>query len=128
MAQPGSGLDLERRAALWWRAVDPDVAVTHALAAHDDELAGEIAASVWLDLVLAGRGDTARRIATAVPDAVTQAAELHLAKAFVAAEQGAIDVARVELGAAQSVSERLAGSARARFEMRATVVRAVRGP
>ena len=122
LAGPESGLALEHRAALWWRDVDPDVAVTHALAAGDDELAGDIAASVWLDLVLAGRGDTARRIATAVPDGVPQAAELRLAKAFVAAEQGAIDVARDELRAARSVSERLAGSARAQFEMRATVV------
>ena len=74
LAGPESGLALEHRAALWWRDVDPDVAVTHALAAGDDELAGDIAASVWLDLVLAGRGDTARRIATAVPDGVPQAA------------------------------------------------------
>ncbi len=122
LAEPGSGRELERRAALWWRAVDPDVAVTHALAAHDEELAGDIAASVWLDLVLAGRGDTARRIAAAVPDGVTRSAELHLARAFVAAEQGAIDVARVELGAARGVSGRLDASARAQFEMRATVV------
>ena len=110
LAEPGSGRDLERVAALWWRDVDPDVAVMHALAARDDDLAGEIAAAVWLDLVLAGRGDTARRIATAVPNSVPQAAELHLAKAFVAAEQGAIDVARVELGAARSVADRLAAS------------------
>ena len=121
-ARLGSGLELERRAALWWRDVDPDVAVTHALAARDGELAGEIAGSVWLDLVLAGRGDTARRIAQAVPDDVTQAAELHLAQAFVAAERGAIDVARVELAAARSVSGRLDGPARVQFEMRATVV------
>jgi LuxR family maltose regulon positive regulatory protein len=122
LAEPGSGREPERAAALWWRAVDPDVAVTHALAARDDELAGEIATSVWLDLVLAGRGDTARRIATAVPKSVTQAAELHLATAFVAAEQGAIDVARVELGEARKVSARLATAARAQFEMRASVV------
>ncbi|HSF97151.1 MAG TPA: LuxR C-terminal-related transcriptional regulator [Ornithinibacter sp.] len=122
LAEPGSGRELERRAASWWRDVDPDVAVTHALAARDDELAGEIAAAAWLELVLAGRGETARRIAAAVPDGVSQAAELHLAMAFVAAEQGAIDVARVELGAARGVSDRLAGPARAQFEMRATVV------
>ena len=38
------GTAAQRRAALWWRAVDPEVAVMHALAAKDDELAGDIAA------------------------------------------------------------------------------------
>ena len=47
--------DLELRAARWWRPVDPAAAVAHALAAGDDELAGEVVSSAWLDLMLAGR-------------------------------------------------------------------------
>ncbi|WP_141845355.1 LuxR C-terminal-related transcriptional regulator [Humibacillus xanthopallidus] len=122
LARPHSAQAAERRAALWWRSVDPDVAVSHALAARDDELAGEIAASVWLDLVLAGQSDTARRLAAAVPDDVTDAAELHLATAFVTAEEGAVDVARLELERARELSHRLPPSARTQFEMRATVI------
>jgi LuxR family maltose regulon positive regulatory protein len=112
----------ERRAALWWQGMDPDIAVTHALAAHDDELAGGIASAAWLDLALAGRAETAYRMATTVPEGVTAAAELHLAKAFVAAEQAAIDVARAELSTARTVCARLPAPARAQFEMRATVI------
>ena len=114
--------ELERRAALWWRDVDADVAVTHALAAHADELAGEIVASAWLGVALGGRADTCKRMAAAVPDHVRSAAESHLALAFVAAEEGAIDVARAELAAARRLSGRLAGADLARFEMRAAVI------
>ncbi len=113
---------LERRAALWWRAVDADRAVTHALAAHDDELAGDIAASSWLPLVLAGSSDTARRMAAAVPGTVRSAAELHLALAFVATQQGALDAATAELSAARRVSDRLEAAEKASWEVRAAVI------
>ena len=114
--------ELERRAARWWRNADPAIAVTHALAAHDGELAGEIASQAWLGLTLAGRGSTAGRIADEVPAEVTQAAELHLARAFVAAERGSIDVAGVELNEARQVSSRLDEASRAGFEIRATMI------
>ncbi len=122
LESPDSASEVERRAALWWRFQDPDRAVTHALAAHLDELAGEIVASSWLDLVLAGRADTARRMAAAVPDGVRSAAELHLARAWVATQRGALDVAGAELAAARRVSGRLEGAAAARFEVRAAVI------
>ena len=121
-AQAARSEELERRAALWWREADPAIAVTHALAAHDGELAGEIASQAWLGLVLAGRSDTAVKIADEVPAEVTQAAELHLARAFVAAERGSVDVAGVELREARVVSSRLDGASRAGFELRATMI------
>ncbi len=114
--------ELELRAARWWRPVDPAVAVSHALAAGDNELAGEVASSAWLDLMLAGRADTVTRIVDSVPAGVTLAAELTLARAFVAADKGAFDAARVELNLARHESSRLEGAARDRFEVRATMV------
>lgn len=114
--------ELERRAAGWWREADPAIAVTHALAAHDGELAGEIASQAWLELILAGRVDTAERIADEVPAEVTQASELQLARAFVAAERGSIHDARGELNEARRVSSRLDDASRAGFEIRATMI------
>jgi LuxR family transcriptional regulator, maltose regulon positive regulatory protein len=114
--------ELELRAARWWRPVDPAVAVSHALAAGDNELAGEVASSAWLELMLAGRADTVTRIVDSVPAGVTLAAELTLARAFVAAEKGAFDTARVELNLARDESSRLEGAARDRFEVRSTMV------
>jgi LuxR family transcriptional regulator, maltose regulon positive regulatory protein len=114
--------ELELRAARWWRPVDPTVAVSHALAAGDDELAGEVASTAWLDLMLAGRADTVTRIVDSVPADVTLAAELHLARAFVAAEKGAFDTAKVELNLAHQKSVLLEGATRDRFEVRSTMV------
>ena len=114
--------ELERRAARWWREKDPAIAVTHALAAHDGELAGEIASQAWLELSLTGRGITAGRIADEVPEDVTQAAELHLARAFAAAERGSVDVVGVELNEARQASSRLDEASRAGFEIRATMI------
>jgi LuxR family transcriptional regulator, maltose regulon positive regulatory protein len=114
--------ELELRAARWWRPVDPAVAVSHALAAGDDELAGDVVASAWLDLMLAGRADTVTRIVDSVPTGVTQAAELHLARAFVAAEKGAFDTAKMELNLAGHESSLLKSAARDRFEVRSTMV------
>lgn len=82
--------ELELRAARWWRPVDPAVAVSHALAAGDNELAGEVASSAWLDLMLARRADTVTRIVDSVPPGVTLAAELTLARGLRGRRQGGL--------------------------------------
>jgi len=118
----GRSAALEHRAALWWRNIDAQPAVTHALAAHEVALASDIAARSWLELVLSGRADTARTIAEETLAGATEKAELHLARAFVAAERGATHTARVELNNASRASSRLQGEARLRFEARFTMI------
>jgi LuxR family maltose regulon positive regulatory protein len=114
--------ELERRAASWWRSIDAGMAVTHALAGHDVALAGDIASSSWLDLVLSGRAETASRIVEESLAGASGTAELHLARAFVAAERGAIDAASVELNNARRASSPLQADARLRFEIRYTMI------
>ena len=114
--------EVERRAALWWRSIDAATAVTHALAAHKGALAGDIAATSWLDLVLSGRADTASRIVEESLAGASETAELHLARAFVAAERGAIDAATADLDDARRASSHLQGDARLQFEIRGTMI------
>jgi LuxR family maltose regulon positive regulatory protein len=107
---------------LWWRSIDAATAVDHALAAHEVALAGDIASCSWLDLVLSGRAETARRIVEESLAGAAETAELHLARAFMAAERGAIDAARMDLNHARGASSRLQGHTRLRFETRYTMI------
>jgi LuxR family maltose regulon positive regulatory protein len=116
------GDELERRAARWWRRTDAGKAVGHALAAHEAGLASDIASSSWLDLVLSGRADTASRMVEESLSGASETEELHLARAFVAAERGAIDEARGHLATARRTSSHLQGGARLRFEVRHAVI------
>lgn len=120
--RPARSRELERRAARWWLPVDPAVAVTHALAAGDAELAGDIASRTWLDLVLTGRPDAVERFLDEVPAGVSQEAELSLARAFVAARRGAADTVRVELDRARRAASLPGEGVRAGFEVRASMV------
>lgn len=112
----------ERRAACWWTNVDAAVAVRHALAAEEAGLAGDIIDSVWLRLALDGNADTVVRLIEALPASDQRSADQHLALAFVSAQEGAIEVARVELAAARRRRDGLDDVARARFDIRATVI------
>ncbi len=114
--------ELERRAAVWWRSIDAEAAMTHALAGHELALARDIASHSWLDLVLSGRADTARRIVEEALVGASDTSELHLVRAFVAAERGDIDAARADLINARHASARLQGDARLRFEIRFTMI------
>jgi LuxR family maltose regulon positive regulatory protein len=120
---PAGACQLERRAAEWWRTVDPTTAVTHALDGGDAELAGDIVASSWLDMALSGRTDTVVSLARSVPTGVVADAELHLALAFVAAQSGNLEEAGLELAASRGSADRLDTPARSRFEVRANVVK-----
>ena len=114
--------DLELRAAVWWSTVDTAKAVNHALDGGDADLAARILSSAWLELALDGRADTVLSLVASIPPGVDEAAELHLALAFVAAQAGHTDTARVEMATARMESTRLSAEARARFETRAVVI------
>jgi LuxR family maltose regulon positive regulatory protein len=119
---PARSRALELRAARWWSTVDAATAVNHALDGGHPELAGGILASSWLGLALEGRVETVVSLVDSIPSDVGDAGELNLALAFVAAQAGRTEAARVELAIARREAERLDEVARARFEIRATVI------
>lgn len=113
---------LHGRAAHWWRSVDTVVAVDHAVRAGRTELAADLAADAWPELVLRGMTETVGNLVRDLPAGLVREAELHLAAAFVEANRGDGTRARHALGRARAVADRLPEADRARFDARAAAV------
>ncbi|WP_344064933.1 LuxR C-terminal-related transcriptional regulator [Terrabacter lapilli] len=99
---PGRATTQHRAAAAWWSAVDAHAAIRHALAADDGELASNIFAEHWLEMLMEGREDAVLAALEELPGSSVYCADARLARAMILVQQGKTDEARFEIDAARA--------------------------
>jgi len=119
---PEQAIASHSAAADWWAAADPPTAIRHAVAAGDRERASKIFADHWLELILEGRVEAVLDAVDLVPEGSAYSGDAHLAKALILVQDGKLDDALVQIGAAADAATLLPESAKAAFGDRLGVV------
>jgi LuxR family maltose regulon positive regulatory protein len=120
--RPDVATRLHASAAAWWRAVDAPIAIGHALASGDGELASEVFSESWLELLLQGRVDAVLSAVRRLPHTSAYSGDAHLAKALVAVQGGELGLARAELESARAAVGALGDRDRTRLQERTALV------